>query len=235
MTAGSMNQTLIRAPGLPGPVLPGPVLTSPVLTGPVRAGRGMGLIRSVGPGDADAIRAFVCGLSPQSQYFRFFASVAPPSTGLLRALSGVTGSADILVLTDSCNAVIGHAMAADALVADGRLETNIGLVIGDDWQGRGLGTTLLDMLVSRAARRGVRTLVLDVLPANDRMRGIIARRWPDAPAERTRDALVIRPAIGPVDAGHPVTLPTVINVRHDRAARHAATTSHAGGTRASAA
>jgi GNAT superfamily N-acetyltransferase len=195
----------------------------------------MGLIRSGGSGDADAIRLFVCGLSPQSQYFRFFASVAPPSTGLLRALSGVTGTADILVLTDTCNAVIGHAMAADGVTADGRLETNIGLVIGDDWQGRGLGTTLLDVLVSRAARRGVRTLVLDVLPANDRMRGIIARRWPDAPVERTRDALVIRPPMRPVDAGHPVTLPTVISLRHDRAARHAATTSQAGGTRASAA
>ena len=175
----------------------------------------------------------MCSLSPRSQYFRFFASVAPPSTGLLRALSGMTGSADILILTDSGNAVIGHAMAADALAADGRLETNIGLVIGDEWQGRGLGTTLLDLLVSRAARRGVRTLVLDVLPANDRMRGIIARRWPDAPAERTRDALVIRPPIGPADAGYPTRLPAVMRLRSDPAARRAAT--HAGGTRAPAA
>jgi hypothetical protein len=210
MTAGSMNRTLISAPAL----------TAPVLISPALAGRGSGLIRSGGPGDADSIRTFVCGLSPQSQYFRFFASVAPPSTSLLRTLSGVTGSADILILTDSCNAVIGHAMAADALAADGQLETNIGLVIGDDWQGRGLGTTLLDMLVSRATRRGVQTLVLDVLPANDRMRGIIARRWPDTPAERTRDALVIRPPIGPADGGYPVTLPAVIGLRHDRTARH---------------
>jgi hypothetical protein len=221
MTAGSMNRTLTTA---------APVLTAPVVIGPALAGRGSGLIRAGGPGDADTIRAFVCGLSSRSQYFRFFASVAPPSTSLLRTLSGVTSSADILILTDSSNAVIGHGMAADVLAADGQLETNIGLVIGDDWQGRGLGTTLLDMLVSRAARRGVRALVLDVLPANDRMRGIIARRWPDAPVERTRDALVIRPPIGPEDAGHPVTLPAVIGLRHDRTARHA--TAQTGGTRA---
>lgn len=221
MTAGSMNRTLTSA---------APVLAAPVVIGPPLAGRGSGLIRVGGPRDADTIRAFVCGLSPQSQYFRFFASVAPPSTSLLRTLSGVTGSADILILTDIRNAVIGHAMAADSLAADGQLETNIGLVIGDDWQGRGLGTTLLDMLVSRATRRGVRALVLDVLPPNDRMRGIIARRWPDAPAERTRDALVIRPSIGAADAGYPVTLPAVVGLRHDRAARHAST--ETGGTNA---
>ena len=223
MTAGSMNQTLIGTS-----VLPAQELISPVVDG-----GGIGLVRSGGPEDADSIRDFVCRLSPQSQYFRFFASVAPPSTALLRALSGVTGSADILILTDSGKSVIGHAMAADAPAADGRLETNIGLVIGDEWQGRGLGTMLLAFLVSRAARRGVRTLVLDVLPANDRMRGIIARRWPDAPAERTRDALVIRPPIGPADAGYPVTLPALIGLPPDRATRHAGT--HAGGTRAPAA
>ena len=83
-------------------------------------------------------------------------------------------------MTDSRGAVIGHAMAADACVA-GRLESNIGLVIADDWQQQGLGTGLLSLLVGRAAERGVSTLVLDVLPANDRMRGIISRRWPDAP------------------------------------------------------
>jgi GNAT superfamily N-acetyltransferase len=257
MTAGSMTRTLTRtlvpaaplstgrvpaapmladpmlaAPMLAGPMLAGPMLADPMLAAPVRAGRGIGVIRSGGPEDADSIRAFVCGLSPRSQYFRFFASVAPPSTGLLRALSGATGSADILVLTDSCNAVIGHAMAADAVGPDGRLETNIGLVVGDQWQGRGLGTALLDMLVRRAARRGVRALVLDVLPANDRMRGIIARRWPDAPVERTRDALVIRPPIRPADTGYPVTLPTVIGMRRDRSDRNAAA---AGGTRAPAA
>jgi GNAT superfamily N-acetyltransferase len=168
----------------------------------------------------------VCRLSPRSLYFRFFASVAPPSTGLLRALSGATGSADIQLMTDSSGALIGHGMAADVCGAAGRLETNIGLVIADEWQQRGLGSTLLTELVSRAARRGVRALVLDVLPENDPMRRIIRRRWPDAPAERTRDALIFRPLIGSADAGHPMALPGAVGPRvSDRPA------SHAGGNR----
>jgi GNAT superfamily N-acetyltransferase len=153
------------------------------------------LLREARPDDCEHIRQFVCGLSPLSQYFRFFATVAPPSTSLLRVLCGGTG-ADILLVTDRAGSIIGHGMAADLAGANGP-ETNIGLVITDEWQQRGLGTMLLDTLISRAAGRGVARLVLDVLPANDRMLGIIARRWPEAPRERTRDAIVIRPAIGP--------------------------------------
>lgn len=173
------------------------------------------------------IRDFVCRLSPRSLYFRFFASVSPPSTGLLRALSGASGSADILLMTDSSGALIGHGMAADVCGADGRLETNVGLMIADEWQRRGLGSTLLSELVSRAASRGVRGLVLDVLPENDPMRRIIRRRWPDAAVERTRDALIFRPQIGPADAGHPMALPVALDLRGFD--RHA--TSHTGGNR----
>jgi GNAT superfamily N-acetyltransferase len=209
MTAGSVERTLITTP-------------------PPQRGAGSGLIRSGSPADADMIRDFVCGLSPRSQYYRFFASVCPPTTGLLRALSGATGSADILVVTDSKGAMIGHAMAADARQAGGRLETNIGLVVGDEWQRRGLGTTLLRMLVGRASRRGVNALVLDVLPENETMRGIIRRRWPDAGIERTRDALIFRPLIGPADAGYPFRLPAAIDL--PGLGRHAEI--HAGGVRA---
>ena len=155
----------------------------------------MALLRQAGPADSAAIREFVCGLSPRTQRLRFFASVAPPSTGLLRALCGTAGRADVLLVTDSDGTVVAHGMAADAPARDG-LESSIGLVVADDWQGRGIGTQLLRALTIRAARRGVGSLVLEVLPDNHVMLGIIGRRWPDAAAERTPDALVFRPSIG---------------------------------------
>jgi acetyltransferase len=154
-----------------------------------------GLMRQARPDDDVRIREFVCGLSSRSQYFRFFASAAPPSSGLLRVLCGGTG-ADILLVTDVAGNVIAHGMAADTTIGDG-LASNIGLVVTDQWQQQGLGRLLLSTLVGRAAQRGARSLVLDVLPANDRMLGIIDRRWPDAPRERTQDAIIIRPAITP--------------------------------------
>jgi len=170
------------------------------------------LLRQAGPADSAAIREFVCGLSPRTQRLRFFAAVAPPSTGLLRALCGTTGHADILLVSDSDGTVIAHGMAADAPTRDGT-ESSIGLVVADDWQRRGVGTRLLRELTARAARRGVGSLVLEVLPDNHVMRGIIRRQWPDAPAEWTPDALVFRPAIssGLGNSGG-------VNRAHDRSA-----------------
>jgi GNAT superfamily N-acetyltransferase len=167
------------------------------------------LLRQAGPADSTAIREFVCRLSLRTQRLRFFASVAPPSTGLLRALSGTTGRADVLLVTDGEGTVIAHGMAADAPARDG-IESSIGLVVADGWQRRGVGTQLLRALTARAARRGVGTLVLEVLPDNHVMVGIIGRQWPDAPVERTPDALVFRPAI-PAETGLQ-TLPAAIRV-----------------------
>jgi ribosomal protein S18 acetylase RimI-like enzyme len=149
-------------------------------------------VRTASPQDADLIRAFLCGLSARSQYYRFFTTASPPSSSLLRALTGerTSGPADILVITDRQGDVIGHGMAVDAF-QDGVLCSDIGLVIADNWQGHGLGTMLLDLLASRADARGVVALILDVLPENTRMLGIIDRHWRGAIRQRTEDSLVI--------------------------------------------
>jgi acetyltransferase len=175
------------------------------------------LLREGRQDDAERVREFVCGLSPHSQYLRFFASVAPPTSGLLRVLSGGTG-ADILLVTDSSGAVVAHGMAADTTVPSG-LASNIGLVVADAWQQQGLGTLLLSTLIGRASRRGVGSLVLDVLPSNDRMLGIIARRWPDAPRDRTPDAIVITPAITSWQAAGGHAVPAVISLTRDHKTR----------------
>jgi GNAT superfamily N-acetyltransferase len=184
-----------------------------------------GLIRQGRHDDAKRVSEFVCALSPLSRYLRFFASVAPPSSGLLRVLCGGTG-ADILVVTDRSGAVVAHAMAADTEVPGG-VASNIGLVVADPWQQQGLGTLLLSTLIGRASGRGVGSLVLDVLPSNDRMLGIIARRWPDAPQQRTRDAIVFSPAITPRQATGGHAVPAVISLARDRQIRQS------GGPRAS--
>ena len=174
---------------------------------PLSAQRGAGLatgtaelggyvVRAAGPADADAIRDFVCGLSVKTQFLRFFTAVAPPSGGLLRILSGAKGNADVILITDERGLVVGHGMAVD-LEQCGTLSTDVGLVIADRWQGQGLGTTLLSLLTARATERGVTTLVLDILPTNLRMLGIITRRWPDAQRTRTADAISVRADITP--------------------------------------
>ena len=178
-----------------------------------KGGTGAGLLRRAGPDDGASIREFVCGLSPRSQYLRFFASVAPPSTGLMRALCG-SGGADVLLVIDGDGNVIGHGMGADEPAAAG-LASSIGLVVGDEWQRQGIGTLLLSTLISRAWHRGVSSLIFEVLPANYLMLGIIGRRWPGAPAERTPDAIVFRPAITSHIAAAGRAVPSVVDLRRD--------------------
>lgn len=156
--------------------------------GTTRAGRYR--VRASVPDDAEAIREFLCGLSVRTQYLRFFTAVSPPSRGLLRALTAENPQADILLVTDEYGAVIGHGMAVDGR-GDRAGSSDIGLVLADDWQGLGIGTVLLRQLVARAAARSVRSLLLEVLPDNARMLGIIDRHWPDAERKRTLDALEI--------------------------------------------
>lgn len=151
-------------------------------------------LRTASPRDAGLIREFVCALSVRSQRLRFFAVAAPPSSSLVKALCGGNGGADIIVAADSSGHLIGHGMAVDGWHR-GAPTTEIGLVVADSWQGRGVGTTLLRTLAGRAADRGVGTLVMEVMPENQRMLGIIGRRWPDAERERTPDSIIVRAAI----------------------------------------
>lgn len=152
------------------------------------------VVRPAGPQDAATIREFITGLSVETQYLRFFTVVSPPSGGLLRALAAGP-RADVLIISDEHGVIIGHGMAVDADHAD-RVCADIGLVVADSWQGQGLGTVLLQVLVERAVQRGVSALLLEVLPGNRRMLGIISRHWPDAERRRTADAISVFVRIG---------------------------------------
>jgi GNAT superfamily N-acetyltransferase len=156
--------------------------------------------RQATPQDCDLIREFVCGLTPLSQYQRFFAAVAPPSRGLLKALCSDDARSDIFIAVDRSGTVVGHGMAADRIAADGMPVSHLGLVVADSWQLNGLGTALMDLLITRARQRGVEALVMDVLPANSRMLGMIERRWPRARREYNPDSVLITARI---DAGRP--------------------------------
>lgn len=171
--------------------------------------------RAGGPQDAGQIREFINGLSVRTQFLRFFASVAPPSSGLLRGLcgasgaswaGGVGGSADIVLATVG-GTVIGHCMAADRTDPDGMMTSDIGLVVADSWQQRGVGTALLRIVAERAAARGAGMLVMDVLPGNDRILSVIERRWPGARREFSADSIIIRACLTQErerdDASHP--------------------------------
>jgi GNAT superfamily N-acetyltransferase len=147
-------------------------------------------VREGGPADESRIREFAAGLSEPTRYFRFFTTISPASRSLLRVLTGGIPGSDILVITDEQGAVVGHGMAA-GISADGRPGVDLALVIADAWQGQGLGTVLLELLARRAASRGARALVVEVLPGNARMLALFSRYWPNARRTWNGDAFTL--------------------------------------------
>ena len=135
--------------------------------------------RRVAPADCDAIRSFLSGLSLRTRFLRFFAPASPPSPAVLRAMCGGGRTTEAFVATHD-GVIVGHAMAADSISPEGCLVSDLGVVVADGWQNQGIGSQMLDLLVARATARGVSVLVMDVLPENKQMLGMISRRWADA-------------------------------------------------------
>jgi predicted N-acetyltransferase YhbS len=147
--------------------------------------------RSATAADCEAIRWFVAGLSLRTRFLRFFSPASPLSSAVLRAMCRVDRTTDVLVATHD-GMIVGHAMAVDSVKPDGSRVTDIGVVIADHWQSRGVGSTIMDWLVARAAARGVSVLVMDVLPENRTMLSMISRRWADAQYEFGADSVTVR-------------------------------------------
>jgi acetyltransferase len=167
-------------------------------------------IRAASPADCEAIKSFIAGLSVRARFFRFFTPASPPTPAVLRGLCGGGRTTDVLVATVG-GAVIGHAMAADAVAPDGGQVTDIGLVVADRWQHRGLGSDLLGRLITRAAARGVSALEMDVLPENRPMLAIIFHRWADAKYEYDGGSVTVRVSLAggapaPDPGGHGTAL-----------------------------
>jgi GNAT superfamily N-acetyltransferase len=150
-------------------------------------------IRPVCPADLAALGDFFEGLSVESRYLRFFAPVRPTGS-LLRLLSGGPANVDAVVAV-SGGVIVGHAMASDQTgPADpaGARVTDVGIVVADAWQRRGVGTALMRALITRAQARGVTLLAMDVLPGNRKVIAMITGHWPDAAIDYSPDGLDIR-------------------------------------------
>jgi len=140
--------------------------------------------------DLAALGDFFAALSPRTRYLRFFGPITP-SPALLRQLCGLSGTIDAVVAVRA-GLIVGHAMAADRTGPRGARVTDIGVVVGDAWQGRGLGAALMRALVTRARARGVTVLEMDVLDGNRRVIDMITSHWPTARVERSPDSISIR-------------------------------------------
>ena len=140
------------------------------------------LIRPIQGEDADRLQRFTRGLSPQSRYFRFISALNELTPRMLIRYTQIDYDRELALV-----AVLHYEPALEGEAASlthdpGESERFIGVAryllnvdrdtcefavaIGDDYQGQGLGTTLMRALIDVARQRGLKRMDGFVLAGN---------------------------------------------------------------------
>jgi acyl-CoA synthetase (NDP forming)/ribosomal protein S18 acetylase RimI-like enzyme len=122
-------------------------------------------VRPIAPADAAALRDFHAGLSEATVYFRFFAPKPTLSDADVAYFTEVDHRSRVALVAIDAGALVG--VGRYDVLPDGTAE--VAFVVGDDLQGQGLGSILLEHLVAIGREAGVPTFTAEVLPANTRM------------------------------------------------------------------
>jgi acetyltransferase len=129
-------------------------------------------IRPIRPDDAQREREFIQRMSPQSRYQRFMHGLREASDSLIDRLTHVdlhrTMALVAVTAAGDSERIIGVARYA----ADDDTECEFAVAVADDWQGRGIGTTLVPLLFEHAAREGYEIIYGTVLADNQNMIGL---------------------------------------------------------------
>jgi acetyltransferase len=127
-------------------------------------------IRPIRRTDAALERAFFASLSPQSRYLRFMHCMNEPSDEFIARLVNVdyqnTMALVAVVGTGDAERFVGVARYA---VDENRRDCEFAVAVSDDWQCRGIGTTLAPLLFEYAAEAGFESIYGTVLADNRRM------------------------------------------------------------------
>jgi len=143
-------------------ILPYPARFEKVM--PMRGG-GEYTIRPIHPDDAEMLRRLVRELSPQSRYFRFISSMAelpPPMLARFTLIDYDREMALIAILKERKADEDGEIVETERIIGVSRYVTNpdqssceFALVVADDFNGKGLGSRLMESIMDVAREKGL--------------------------------------------------------------------------------
>lgn len=121
-------------------------------------------VREVTPSDLRAIEDLIRRLSPRSARQRFLSTSTTAAPLYVQALADPLRTLDAAVVELGSRIV---AVGSTHPLPDGTVE--FAVAVDDEDQGRGIGTVLVEALVTKTRKRGVRTMVGTVLGGNAQM------------------------------------------------------------------
>ena len=122
-------------------------------------------VRPIRPDDAARLVEFHSRLSPQTIYYRFFAPYPKLTDRDVEHFTTVDYRDRVALVATVDDQIVG-VVRYERTAAD---EAEVAFVIEDPYQGRGLGTILLERIAQAARERHFRRFVAEVLPDNTRM------------------------------------------------------------------
>ena len=135
------------------------------------------LVRPIGPADKEALTRAFERLSEQSRYQRFLTGIQKLGEGELKYLTEVDHRDHEALMAFS--AADGDAVAVARYVRDpGTTSAEAAVTVIDDWQGRGVGTALTNLLAERARAVGIEKFTALLLASNTQMQDVLASLGP---------------------------------------------------------
>jgi len=152
-------------------------------------------IRAIRPDDRQRLAQFHGRLSPESVYLRYFELKPVLSERDLHYLTELDFDrrvALVATLSSTADAPLVGVARYDVLPAKAGepVRAELGIVVEDACQNRGIGTVLLKHLLGIAHDHGVNEITAEVLPQNTRMLELVAGSG--VPVQRALDEGVIR-------------------------------------------
>jgi GNAT superfamily N-acetyltransferase len=137
-------------------------------------------------------------LSPTSSYRRFLSASPVLTAGMRRELTDVDhrDAEAMLALDEGGSDGLGIARYVRNAERDDVAE--VALTVIDDWQGRGLGTLMLQVISARARDEGIKTFTALMLAENHRMRDLLERLGPVRVIDEARGTVEVEVPLPPV-------------------------------------
>lgn len=135
------------------------------------------LIRPIRPEDAEMEQSFVRNLSGESRYMRFMQALRELTPDMLVRLTQIDYDREmafVVLARDENGKDVEVGVSRYAINPD-QNSCEFALVIADDWQNRGLGGLLMQVLIDAARDKGLTTIVGDVLSHNTGMLKLMQR------------------------------------------------------------
>jgi GNAT superfamily N-acetyltransferase len=134
-------------------------------------------LRQVRATDKARLRRGFQRLSEESRYRRFLGAMPMLTEGTVRYLTEIDHhDHEAIVALDDAS---GEGVGVVRYVRSGSPDTaEVAVTVTDEWQGRGLGTLLLDVISARAREQGIGRFTALLLATNEEMLDLLERLGP---------------------------------------------------------